>query len=201
MNCLNKVAIISTPAIDLSGTTHPGLSLWYNAYGADIGSMHIDLFNGSEVFTDVAEPVAGNKGNVWKELTADLTPWAGKVVGLRIRGITSCKDKGDLAIDDFRVSEVISSVGAGKADNSSDMMIFPNPAKQQITLTVPQSGTGPVAVNVMDVYGKSVYQAQAIPVGNKLTETIDISHLPAGLYLIEVKTASSALREKLIINR
>ena len=68
---------------------------------ADIGSFHADLFSGSDVVMNVVNPIDGDQGDEWKKLVVDLTPWVGKIVGVRLMGFTRCKDKGDFAIRDL----------------------------------------------------------------------------------------------------
>jgi len=50
---------------------------------------------------NVVNPIDGDQGDEWKKLVVDLTPWVGKIVGVRLMGFTRCKDKGDFAIRDL----------------------------------------------------------------------------------------------------
>jgi hypothetical protein len=166
-----------------------------------MGWFHVDLFDGSRVFMDIAPPVAGNQGNEWKELAIDLTPWAGKVVGIRFRGKTGCKDKGDFAIDDFRVGEVITSVNPRSVNYGRKLSIYPNPAGDNVTVSLQDAGTRACTLMLSDFYGREVLSRNTVPAGDVIHETIDLRSLVNGVYLIELKTPGMTFRNKLMIRR
>ena len=197
--CLNKMAMVSAPCLDLTNGVNPKLTLWYHAYGVDMGTFHADLFDGSDVIMDVVSPIAGNQGNEWKKLEIDLTPWVGKVVGIRLREFTGCKEKGDFAIDDFSVAEVITSIGQGQTSLSGQLTVYPNPARGEITVSVKNAGRQKYDLRIVDIYGRVVLHKFADTSDDKILETIDVSYLSNGAYLIELKSDEKCFREKLII--
>ncbi len=197
--CLNKLASMSTPCLDLTNGVNPGLSLWYHAFGADIGSFHVDLFSGSDVIMDIAEPVAGNQGDEWKEMEIDLTPWIGQVVGIRFRGITTCKDKGDFAIDDFGVAEVITSVDGLQTSQPDHLSVYPNPAGKEVTVSLPDAGDQSWVLRMVDMYGRVVYSKSIRAADQKIQEVISLSNLQNGTYLLDLKSDKKSYQKKLSI--
>ena len=103
--CFGKTAKLLSPCLDLTAISGPQLSFWYHMYGANMGELHVDvLFNG--VWTeDVAAPVIGNQGNLWKKVVVDLSAFAGEVINVRFRGITGADFASDLALDDINLIE------------------------------------------------------------------------------------------------
>jgi hypothetical protein len=197
--CLNKMATVSVPCLDLTNGINPGLTLWYHAYGVDMGTFHVDLFDGSEAIMDVIAPVEGNQGNEWKKMEIGLTPWLGKVVGIRFRQITGCKEKGDFAIDDFSVAEVITSIGQGKTSLSGKLTVYPNPANAEIAVSLINAGRQNHSLQIIDMYGRVVYRKSVGSTDDKIHETVDVSNLSNGAYLIELKSDEKCFREKLIV--
>jgi len=197
--CFSKLASLSTPCIDLTNGINPEMTLWYHAFGADIGSFHVDLLTGSDLIMDVASPIKGNQGNEWKEMKIDLTPWIGKVVGMRFRGITSCNQKGDFAIDDFSVAEVITSVDDDINNSSDQFTIYPNPSNSQVTVTLNNAGRQNYNLHIVDMFGRVVYTKDIITTDNKILTMINVSHLVNGTYMLEMRSEAKTYQKKLSI--
>ena len=72
------------------------------------------------------------------------------------------------------------------------IIVFPNPAKDKIQLSIPKSiFEEPIIVSIFDTQGRKVfYQTFAIHSGNKLIP-IDISSLASGNYMLNVESAHS----------
>lgn len=104
-SCNFQEAILMSPCIDLSGTTLPEFSFWYNMNGDDIGELHVDLLVDGEWHNDIVPAVSGDQGTAWLNAKTSLVPWIGKVVTLRIRGTTGGDYQADMAIDDISITE------------------------------------------------------------------------------------------------
>jgi hypothetical protein len=197
--CVNKMASVLTPCVDLTLAENPRLKLWYHAYGSDMGSFHVDLFSGSKVIMDIADPVEGNKGNIWQDLAVDLTPWAGKVVGLRFRAVSGCKEKGDFAIDDLSVTEVITSVSPLQTAGSKQVSMFPNPAHDELTISFTEPDGQSYSLEIIDMYGRVVFEKEIVAGIYNTPEKINISGLMNGIYLIKLKSDVLAIQRKLVV--
>ena len=55
-------------------------------YGADMGTLIVEIFNGTSWSTLLNE--SGDKGNTWQVENVDISAYAGDTVLLRFRGIT-----------------------------------------------------------------------------------------------------------------
>jgi len=75
--------------------------------------------------------------------------------------------------------------------NPNEISIFPNPANKQLTILI-QDGT---------IEEVSIYTLSGQKVFHKKTEdnTIDVSNLQSGMYIIEVVLGQKKIREKLLI--
>mgnify|MGYP002348288180 FL=1 len=198
VTCFFRQAILTTPCIDLTGGVSPSLSLWYHAFGSDIGSLHVDVFDGNQIVYDVAEPVAGNMGDAWHEMTADLSPWNGQVIGIRIRGYTGGGEKGDLAIDDISIMDV-TNVSAWDNPAVSQITVFPNPATGIFTLNLVNAGMMNYELKVMDIFGKIVHKQTITPANGFINEVVDISDKSGGLYFVELTSDKNSYQTKISI--
>ncbi|MNU61226.1 Cell wall-associated protease precursor [compost metagenome] len=78
-----------------------------------------------------------------------------------------------------------------------DMELFPNPAKEQVTVTIEMEGVGQITLT--DLLGHTL-QVQELTESGKQKRVLDTSHLSSGTYLVELKEASGkSILKKLVI--
>jgi len=87
----------------------------------------------------------------------------------------------------------VSNLGINDQDNDHGIVIYPNPTTGELRITNYELEI--TGVNVFDVYGKNVLSHTA-----NLTPqtTINISHLSAGLYFVQVTTEAGTITKKVI---
>ena len=115
------------------------------------------------------------------------------VTGLGIRGITVGRSYED---ENSRTPEEVEQACLTNTEdisaNKNNITIFPNPAKKELFI----SSKNGIKLNELSIYNqvgrKVLYKKYA-------THTIDISMLRQGMYIIELETNKSRIREKLII--
>jgi len=106
--CFNEMAMLMTPCFDLSNTTNPKMVFWYYMYGQSMGTLTVDIFDGSWD-TGVVQ-ISGNHGNAWLPDTIDLDAYAGKTVVVRFRGTTGPSYTSDITLDDISVIDMVAPV-------------------------------------------------------------------------------------------
>ena len=79
---------------------------------------------------------------------------------------------------------------------ASDMLLFPNPATRQVTMEFRQPVQGRVEVALLNLQGQLLKRNAFDQVGEKVQ--LDMSGLPAGLYLVQVKTGQGMVVKKLV---
>ena len=101
-------AILLSPFIDLSTLTSPVINFYFHMHGGDMGTLHIDVDDGSG-FTDDVFTISGqqqvNQDDAWLEQFVDLGAFAGETVQIRLRGERGDGFESDIAVDDFNVVE------------------------------------------------------------------------------------------------
>ncbi|TXE16399.1 T9SS type A sorting domain-containing protein [Psychroserpens burtonensis] len=74
--------------------------------------------------------------------------------------------------------------------------MFPNPAKDKVTIRLNANHFGNVTVHIIDLQGKRILE-QYISEGNNLE--LDITDLQSGLYFVKLNTNNKSRVKKLII--
>jgi uncharacterized repeat protein (TIGR02543 family) len=99
----------------------------------------------------------------------------------------------DLVTKDLTLyAEWISATGAID-ENKTDLLIYPNPAKNVIKLA---NIINHVDLKIFDLNGKLLIQKQNI----KANHDINVSELPQGIYLVNITNENSLYSNKIVIN-
>ena len=101
-NYPDKTAQLLMPYFDISSLTQPVMGFWYHMYGASMGALHIDVYDGAVWQSDVILAISGAQGDAWHYYTVDLSTYSG-VIQIRFRGVTN-GFRSDMAIDDVLVT-------------------------------------------------------------------------------------------------
>ncbi len=70
----------------------------------------------------------------------------------------------------------------------SSIQMYPNPANAQLGFRMENDIQGVVELNVTDLVGKSLMNMELVKKSNNLEQPINISELPAGIYILTVRT-------------
>lgn len=104
-SCSNSEALLLSPCIDLSGVILPRLRYAYHMYGATMGSLSVDVFDGEEWHLNITPVVQGDQGNTWRTTIVNLDAFAGGTILVRFRGRTGSGATSDMALDAIEVYE------------------------------------------------------------------------------------------------
>ncbi|GGD28092.1 choice-of-anchor D domain-containing protein [Hyunsoonleella pacifica] len=102
----NNTSNLFSPCFDLSGLTNPEFSFSYHMYGADLGTLNVDISTDSGItyptnlWTQTGQVQTAN-GDAWITVTLNLAAYAGQTIKLRIQGITGSSWNSDIAVDDI----------------------------------------------------------------------------------------------------
>jgi hypothetical protein len=199
--CFNKEALLHTPCMDLTNGVASTASFWYHAYGADLGWLHIDLFDGNAIHRDVVDPIAGSQVDAWQMMDVDLSAWVGQVVQLQFRGVTACDEKGDLAIDDFSLTDITADDPGIVASDQSTLKLYPNPANDQVTLVIPRTAESVYQMKISSLFGQTIMDQTLAVSYNGIREKIGLTNIPAGIYIVEVLGNTERYIARLVVTR
>lgn len=89
---------------------------------------------------------------------------------------------------------------SGAAQTS--LLIYPNPARQEIRVRIPAGLTGYIQYCIMDVHGKKVYQqATTVNPGMSYLEIRELNQLVPGLYMLVIKGAGLSYPGRFVLHR
>jgi len=150
------------------------------------------------IFEDIQLPPSVANTNIGKGyITFQIKPLSGFAVGDIIPNTASIYfDFNPPIITNTFNTEFVQQLGIDEFENNS-FVFYPNPVSDWLTISV--RGNATIAgVTVYDVLGKMVFAQQA---SNLSTQTIDLSAVSKGIYLIEVTTDTNhKVIKKLIVD-
>jgi hypothetical protein len=88
------------------------------------------------------------------------------------------------------------------ADNSavSNLNLFPNPANDQVNISFETSGTSDVIISLLDISGRLVSNiAEKKDQIGKIVESVNISQLAEGFYIVKIEANGLTTQQKLNI--
>ncbi|MEW6470504.1 MAG: S8 family serine peptidase [Bacteroidota bacterium] len=191
--CFGYEAKLLTPCISLAGTQNPVFTFRYHMFGADMGTLHVDVLAGGVWNNDVIPAVSGNQGTGWLTGTVPLNAYIGQTVVVRFRGITGVDYTSDMALDGFSVSDI---VGMNQEMLAANVSLYPNPSNGLFNLNVNNIAAGNVKISVKDMLGREVYSAD-MGNGPVISSQIDLSACADGIYNLTVTIGENQYTVKL----
>ncbi len=198
--CFQKSAVLLSPCLDLTqDTLIRDFTFWYHAFGADIGSLHVDVLPDSGAAQlDALPAVVGPQGTQWRQGRVSLAAFRGRTVTLRLRGLTGPDFAGDLALDDFAVeTRPVLGLRADAQALADRLSLAPNPTTGTVRLTRPDLTDGPLAITILDVQGRTVARQTL----NGLATTFELGGAAAGTYVVRVVSARTSVVRRLMVAR
>ncbi|GGG12858.1 hypothetical protein GCM10011344_11920 [Dokdonia pacifica] len=202
----NKQAIINSPCLDLTGSSVINFSFDYHMYGSSNGgSIALEISDDDGANWTAIWTQTGNQGNQWNTVSLDLSSYAGIGIQLRFNRITGGTWQSDVAIDNISLDSSATNVTNSNEESiltsstteenisieeSFDFTVFPNPVTR-----------GQLSIQVVgaDVEKYTIYNmlGQIVKSGS-FNNTLDVSGLKAGMYIIEVATGSEAHTKRFV---
>jgi hypothetical protein len=85
-----------------------------------------------------------------------------------------------------------------EANSAAAIAVYPNPASDNVTITLGKGWSGEVSVHIVDLNGRTVVSNNYIATENSVINT-DISSLVSGIYLVRISSAKANQITKLIV--
>ena len=81
------------------------------------------------------------------------------------------------------------------------MKLFPNPVREELTVTFQQQQAGPVQLTVSSLAGQQVYRQAFTADAGRQEAMIDVSQMAPGVYVIHLLTDGQALTKRFVVAR
>ena len=188
--CTNKLASLITPCFTVPASGTYAFRYWYHMYGANMGTLQVDMFVDGRWINNITPLLSGDKGNIWKSNDINLNNYLGKTVAFRFKGTTGNGFASDMALDDMGMINTNPNSSSNIAQES--VQLYPNPASEFVQIS---------GVNEKDVYQIVDVTGKLIQIGKIYSKQIDIKMLPNGIYFLDIQTINGSFRKKLMIQR
>ncbi len=175
-------------------TTPPGYMLMANAGSDTTISLPASGFvlNGGGS-TDIGGTIVSYQ---WKQMSGPTTVnlGAGNMVMCPADGLAAGKYVFQLTVKDDLGSTASATVTITVIDNlrvssNVNVMVYPNPAQDQVHLQITGTNTGQLRINIFSTSGTLVQAAEANNVQGFLDQSFDVSRLARGTYIIQIVTS------------
>lgn len=94
------------------------------------------------------------------------------------------------------VNRVAISLGVQDASSSNNLLLYPNPTKGLLTLSIASKGIG--TIRISNVKGTLIQQLEGIDLSNELS--LDLSAEAKGVYIIQVIASEGVMTKKVVVN-
>ena len=178
------------PEFTIDGVTSPTLTFWAKSltdqYGLDRFRIGIGTSTNPDDFTIISSGNFEEAPLDWTQYEYDLSAYQGQTVRVGIHCVSN--DSFVLQMDSFVVEGTL-----GVNDiNSLEMSLYPNPVDgNYVTIQTPVNGVK--EVQVFDILGKRVINT------NLVSDSLEISELNPGVYVVKVTIENQTNTSKLII--
>lgn len=102
--CAGSEINLLSPCFDMSGTTYYRLKFAYHMHGTGMGSLHVDVYDGSKWVNDVWS-ISGDQGENWNIAEVGLANYQSSSLQIRIRSIIGVNFLSDCAIDAITIEK------------------------------------------------------------------------------------------------
>ena len=179
-----------SPEFTIYGVSSPTLSFWAKSitdqYGLDRFQIAIGSTTNPDDFTVISAGAYEEAPIEWTQYEYDLSAYDGQTVRVGIHCVSN--DSFLLQMDSFVVE---GTLGVNDVQ-SLEMNIYPNPVNGNfVTIQTPVNGMK--YVEVFDITGKRLINTSLS------ADTLEVSSLSAGMYLIKVTVEGQSKTSKLIV--
>lgn len=184
--------------------TYLGGDVWYSISVPDTGRFYVETSNDDGSVTDTGMAIYSGTCSGLSLIACDEDGGSGNFSRIELSDQTQGQtlfvrvwSYGNTEIGTFNICAAKLPTLSTKDIQFGSFAIFPNPAKDDITLKFDRMDHKNTAINIYDIQGKLVLQTSQVPQNNKLQLTV--SSLKTGMYFVTVKNGLHSETKKLMI--
>ena len=188
----NKVAILTSPCIDLSNHQNASFSFYYHMFGASMGNLVLEVSNNDGTTWTQLETITGQQqtssAEAWLQHTEDISAYDGNVIKLRITVTTGSSFASDISIDDINLTADNNTLNVG-INEFRETKIYPNPFNNSVNIDLPSDFmSDSIEISIYDMHGRVLSESSST--GNTQINVDGLKHLSEGTYFIKVTNKS-----------
>ena len=175
-------------------------------YNYDITARVNDIVSTDDGLTYTVDAVwsySTDGGTTWSSVYNDVMPGVihlGSLAGGTVIFHCSPAFAGNIGTYLFKIGNITRTTSTLNLQNVdlSAARIYPNPAKNFVTIDLTNTNTIATNINIMDIQGRIVYNNNII--NNGINE-ISVSDFADGMYFVEINTEAGILRDKFVVKK
>ena len=174
----------------------PQITFWVQTYNPEYGEERYNVLvsttdmNPASFVSLTAVPESAP--TIWTQKSYSLSGYVNQTVYVAIQCVTD--DSFIFMIDDISIT---SAVGIGEYNTSPGLIIFPNPAKEKITLNFIDKKTAPFSVELINSSGATIRSWNET--GSNSSFTFPIHGVSPGIYIVRLREEHSESFYKITI--
>lgn len=149
--------------------------------------------------TDFNPATAGE--DAWQRLTFDLSAYAGTIFDLTLQTATRFSNKAQGQGDNVFIDNItITNTTDVKpiAVRAGNLRVYPNPSNGQFVVSS-SALSGGIDVKVISLLGNTVYSQKFNSGSGSFEQSLNLSNLPAGIYLLSANDGKQQFNQRIII--
>jgi hypothetical protein len=163
------------------------VNMWVKSYTDEYGLEQYKVYasNSGTAIADFTELTGGvqSADTLWTEINYDLSTYTGEQVYIAVQCVTS-----DAFI--FMVDDIVIDEGVNVSDAEvKEISIYPNPANDVVNIANAENAK----ISIVNMLGQRVISQTA----NSDRETINVSDLSNGTYIIRIEDGNEVITQKL----
>ncbi len=92
----------------------------------------------------------------------------------------------------------VSSMVGVAAEFASEINVFPNPVEDIVSVETRNFQTATVNMTITNVFGQCIFRTEYAADGGQSMRSFDISDVPVGVYLLEVRAGTRRVVQKIL---
>jgi hypothetical protein len=128
-----------------------------------------------------------------------MNAYFGTFLGMSDNTIVVTSERHDFTFEDSGIAHVFSEVPVGiqnRFSSSSRVLVYPNPARNEFTLRIPEQFSGNLTVQICNAIGQIVLSDSR----HSSKSFIYKEQLPNGLYFLTVSSENQSVSSKFVVN-
>lgn len=102
----------------------------------------------------------------------------------------------------FKTTEYMAGVGLEDIATASNFMLFPNPATDNLQVSLELAISEKVSLNIYDIVGKVVHQQDLGTLSaGQIIKHLDVAHLNDGVYFLNIQIGENILTSKFVVRK
>jgi MAM domain, meprin/A5/mu/Secretion system C-terminal sorting domain/SprB repeat len=193
-----RTAVLRTKdCLNLTAVNNPVIEFYYHLFGAQMGTLYVEVSTDNGATWTTAWSLSGNQGNQWTKASVSLQPYNNGATRIRFRGETSYNTS-DMAIDAVYIGPAGSNqlLPLDTWNEAPTLTVAPNPSQGIFNLEM----TTDAAFEHFEVYNAAGRMILNQPISQRNT-VVDLSAQPVGVYYLRAFRGEAIEIKKIVITR